>query len=335
MRKIRIAQVGTNHPHAQFATATILRSSDFDLVGYAEPCPERTHPEAKRLDEAPYAGLRRYTVEELLEMDDLDAVAIECAEVDSTKYAQMFAQKGVHIYLDKPGSHGVASFEKLVNTCREKGVLLRMGYMYRYNPLVRKALELVKEGKLGEIYSVEAQMSHHYPENLSRWVGQHKGGMMYYLGCHDVDLVLQFMGGLPDEVIPLNCSTGEYGLKGENYGFAVLKYKNGVSFVKSTCAEHNGFDRRQLVVCGSLGSIEIKPFESFFDAATLKSKGVFTFDGRSTVIESEPIDRYGAMFGDLANCIRGVSENEYSYEYELDLFKTLMKCCGVDRLEEC
>lgn len=330
MKKVKIAQIGTNHPHAQFATATILKSSDFDFVGYAEPCPERTHPEARKLDEAPYSDLRRYSVEEFLEMDDLDAVAIECAEIESTKYAQMFAERGVHIYMDKPGSPGVESFEKLVNTCREKGLILRLGYMYRYNKLVEKAMEYVKEGKLGEIYSVEAQMSLHYPENMCRWVGQHKGGMMYYLGCHDVDLVLQFMGGLPEEVIPMNCSTGEYGLKGENYGFAVLKYKNGVSFVKSTCAEYGGFERRQLVVSGSLGTIEIKPFESFFDGSKLKSRAVFNIGDKPEVIESEPFDRYDSMLTDFANCVRGVAENRYTYDYELALFKTLMKCCGAE-----
>ena len=329
MKKVRIAQIGTNHPHAFNTITTLLNNPEFDLIGYAEPCPERTHPEARQLDEEPYASLHRYTVEELLAMDELDAVAIECAEIESTKYAQMFAEKGVHIYLDKPGSPGYESFEKLVSTCREKGLILRLGYMYRYNKLVEKAMQYVKEGKLGEIYSVEAQMSLHYPEDMCRWVGQHKGGMMYYLGCHDVDLVLQFMGGLPEEVIPMNCSTGEYGLDGENYGFAVLKYKNGVSFVKSTCAEYGGFGRRQLVVCGSLGSIEIKPLELFFHDTLLTSKAVFNIGDKSEIIESEPFDRYSAMFTDFANCVRGVSENKYTYDYELGLFKTVLKASGI------
>ena len=46
MEKLRIAQVGTGHPHAKGQTDTILANPEFDLIGFAEPSPEYRHPES-------------------------------------------------------------------------------------------------------------------------------------------------------------------------------------------------------------------------------------------------------------------------------------------------
>ncbi|MBE6613806.1 MAG: Gfo/Idh/MocA family oxidoreductase [Ruminococcaceae bacterium] len=330
MEKLKIAQIGTGHPHARDAAAALLKNPELQVIGFAEPSPEYRHPESPgfRAPGMPYGSMRQYTVEELLEMEDLEAVAIECQEENATEYAQLFADRGVHIYLDKPGTHGCASFEKLTDTCRRRNLVLQLGYMYRYNPMVQKAMEMVRAGKLGKIYAVEGQMSLCYPEAMCSWIGKHKGGMMYYLGCHMVDMVLQFMGGLPEEIIPMNTCTGQYGLDSENYGFAVLKYPEGVSFVKTTCAEVNGYRRRQLVICGEKGTIEIKPMESVVQGTMLKASAVFSTEGRTEQIDSQPFDRYDAMIQDFVDHVRGRSENPYTFAYENALFRTVMACCG-------
>ncbi|MBQ8401066.1 MAG: Gfo/Idh/MocA family oxidoreductase [Clostridia bacterium] len=332
MKKIRMAQLGTGHPHARGQTDTILQIPEIDLIGFAEPAPEYRHPESRYfLDPStPYSKMHRYTVEELLAMDDLDAVAIECQEEIGTEYAQMFAEKGVHIFMDKPGTHGTASFAALMETAKQKNIVLEMGYMYRYNPLVQKALELTRAGELGEIYAVEGQMSLYYPESMCGWIGKHKGGMMYYLGCHMVDLVLLFMGGVPEKVIPMNCCTGQYGFTGENYGFAALQYKNGVSFVKTTCAEHNGFQRRQLVISGTKGTIEIRPMEMPGQGPIYgqKSAAIFSVQGKTEQIACEPFGRYDRMLRSFADHVNGKTVNPFTYAYELDLFRTVMQCCG-------
>ena len=328
MKKVRIAQIGTGHPHSTGAAETILNNPELECVGFAKVTPDYIHPEHRYyLDPGqPYTKMHEYTVDQLLEMD-LDAVAIECEEEKSTEYAQMFAERGVHIYLDKPGTHGIAAFDKLVETCRSRNLVLKQAYMYRYNPLVQKAREIVRSDALGEIYAVEGQMSLYYPESMCRWIGKHKGGMMYYLGCHMVDLVLQFMGGLPEEIIPMNTSTGQYGCNSENYGFAVLKYPSGASFVKTSCEEANGYNRRQLVICGTKGTIEIKPMEGG-PVNAMKAHAVITVDGKTERVESEPFDRYAPMMQDFVNHVLGRNENPWDYDYEKALFRTVMACCG-------
>ena len=42
---------------------------------------------------------------------------------------------------------------------------------------------------------------------------------------------------------------------------------------------------------------------------------------------SEPYDRYDTMMLSFAKMVRGEQKNPYSYEYELEIFKTILKCC--------
>ena len=341
MRKIRIAQIGTAHDHAKPTMQTLLRLNDvFDVVGYCVPNPDFDRVIKDKYYDFSDLPVKEYTLEELLAMDDLDAVAVECEEENATRFAQMFADKGVHIHLDKPGSHGSESFERLARTLESKNLVFHLGYMYRYNPLVKKAMEMVKNGELGKIYSVEAQMSVHNQIKRHEWLRKFKGGMMYFLGCHDVDLVVRFMGRNPDEVIALNGTTGQYGVDVEDNGFAVLRYGTNSSFVRTCTAEYGGFDRRQLVVCGTKGTIEFHPIEYNAGDGVLKSIAYLTTDKEenqkaysndvATRIESEPYDRYEDMMRSFAAYVRGDMENPNTYDYEIALFKTFMKCCGAE-----
>lgn len=326
MKRVKIAQVGIGHDHAAPTYESLRRQSDlFELVGVAEPDPAR--------QDAIYPDAVRRTVEELLGMEDLEAVAIETEERLATEYAQKFAERGVAVHMDKPGSQDLAAFTRLVETLRAKNLPLHMGYMYRYNPLIRRALDQARSGELGEIFSVEAHMSVRHKPEKRQWLDQFQGGMMFFLGCHLVDLVLQAQG-LPEEVLPMNTCTG-IGCEGaEDYGFAVLRYKNGVSFVKTCATEYNGFARRQLVICGSKGTIEIRPLEENRANGLTHTRAAYTLAAdtppdwaEGSEIHEGQTQRYDGMMASFARIVRG-EENPYSYDYELALFRTIMQCCG-------
>jgi predicted dehydrogenase len=334
MKKIRIAQVGTNSmTHGAQTLNSILKHSDlYEFVGIAEPVGEWKH----NLEAPPYRSVPQYSFEELLQIDDLDAVAIETNEELSTQYAQPFADRGIAVHLEKPGSPDHAAFVRLADTLRNKKLPLHLGYMYRYNPLVLRALDLVKSGRLGEILSVEAQMNCLHTAENRRWMKRFPGGMMYFLGCHLVDLALQIQG-MPDDVVPMNLVSGVGGADSEDFGFAVLKYKHGVSFLKTTAVEVNGYARRQLVINGTEGTIEIKPLEMFAGGSLLTASGSYTPASRSVSWAdhsekwtAEPFDRYDAMMEDFAGLVRGEYENPYDYDYEIRVHRLLLRCCGAE-----
>ena len=337
MRRIRIAQIGTNiNSHASQCFKALCAHPDvFEVAGFCIVEDEKVTCPNWRERFGDYPEL---TLAQILEDDSIEAVAIETDEIHLTKYAQMAAEHGKHIHMEKPGSQSVADFEKLIDTMRDSGKVFHTGYMYRYNPCVAELMRDVKEGKYGNIFSVEAQMNCRHNEKVRSWLSNFKGGMMFFLGCHLVDLVMQIKG-VPERVIPLNKSTGLDGLDVEDYGFAVLEYPDGCSFVKTCASEIGGFFRRQLVVSGELGTVELKPFEMTdtskpadptvtgmrvsTDAENWFDEGVFTM--------SNPFPRYNGMLRAFGEYVRGEKENPYSLDYELELFKTIIKCCGGER----
>ena len=332
MEKIRIAQIGTSRfSHGPHIWNTLQKQADiFEIVGYAVP-----EGEAERFPKqvAAFAGYREMTVEEILNDPTIEAVAIETEEVHLTKYALMAAKAGKHIHMEKPGGTDVALFRQLIETLKEKKLAFSTGYMYRFNPEVQTAFEKVRRGDLGRIFSVSAQMDCKLTPEVNPFLEQFPGGMLFYLGCHLIDLVYSIQG-MPTEILPLSCSTGFYG-KGLDLGMAVFKYPHGLSYVTTGCNECGGPTRRELVIRGEKGTIEIRPLE--LAAADgpyhLYAQSRECYDGSWygtwQTHRAEAYDRYKTMMANFADLIHG-KENPYSYDYELQLYELLLKACGKE-----
>lgn len=329
MKKIKIAQIGTSkNSHGNFVWATLLKQSDlYEVVGYAFPENEKEKfPEQVKA----FEGYTEMTVEEILSNPEIEAVAVETEEIYLTKYALMVANAGKHLHMEKPGGLELNKFEELINILKSKLLVFSTGYMYRFNPKINEALEKIKNGELGEIYSVEAHMDCiHHPE-VKEWLETFPGGMLFFLGCHLIDLIYRIQGE-PEEVIPLNCSTGIDGISAQDYGMVVYKYKNGVSFAKTCASECGGFLRRQLVICGEKGTIEIKPLEIPKDNGqytVMNEQYGYRWGEPWTTTESDVYDRYEAMMENFAEMVRCKRYDLYTYDYELNLYKLILKSCG-------
>ena len=335
MKKIKIAQIGTSknsHGNEIFTTLASLPEV-FEIVGYALPEGEREKfPEKMKL----FEGYRELTVEEILRDESIEAVTVETEEIYLTKYAQMAVDAGKHVHMEKPGGISLADFEGLIATVQDRGTVVHTGYMYRYNPVIRELIGKVRRGELGDIVSVEAQMSCRHKEPTVEWLRTFPGGMMFYLGCHLVDLVLQIQG-TPDRIVPFNKTSGRLAeSSAQDVAMAVLEYKNGASFVRASASECGGFTRRQLVVTGTKGRFLVQPLEvqvvyplqyteyNICDSEDWGAAGEWK--------RSEEHDRYRAMMLGFAEAVRGDRQNPYTPEYELELFRTLLQCCGMTEL---
>ena len=331
MKKLKIAQIGIGHDHALEILECLLKHTDiFEFVGLAIPESEKVDF-PKRYEK--WKHLNTLTPQEATSYPGLDAIVIETEEVSLTKYTLPAAQKGLAIHMDKPGGLELADFEELIATVKEKGNVLHLGYMYRYNAAVLDAYQKIEAGELGEIYCVEAHMDCWHKPAKRQWLCRFPGGMLFFLGCHLIDFIYHIQG-MPEEVIPLSMSTGIDGVTGQDMGMAVFKYKNGLSFAKTCDVESGGFMRRQLVICGSKGTIELHPIERYLpDSHDLVTDVYETYDQawRAAPVHhiSEPQDRYDRMMETFAAMARGEMTNPYTPDYELELYKLVLRACGV------
>lgn len=326
--------VGNGHDHSAANFRAMKNHPEtFEIVGVCDLIPGK--------DEKTYEGAKRFSVDELLALPDLDAVVIESGKDSEVYYGQKFAEKGIPIFLDKPGSSNVEEYNKLLDIVEEKKLPFGLGYVYRFNPMVKNALELKNSGELGEVYSVEAHMSVFHDRNKRRWLKTFKGGMMFYLGCHLVDAACMFLG-FPEQVIPLSTSTGNDGIDSEDFGCAILKYDNGSAYIRTCASEVNGFGRRGITVAGTRGTVQIYPTEQHISSCDtdldLISKARITllkehpnqwgFGG--TEYTSDPFNRYAPMLLQFAAQVRGEEGYVMPLCYERKLMKTLALACGAD-----
>ncbi len=336
MKKLKVVQIGTAHDHAAdtYETLRALRG-DYELLGVCEPDGAQR---AKAAAGGRYPDAVWMSLSDVLALDGLDAVVVESEEEKLVGYAQLFVDRGLPIHMDKPCGEDYPAFRRLIETVKGRNIPFHVGYMYRYNAAVKRCRELKESGRLGDIFCVEAQMSVLHNAEKRAWLSKFKGGMMFFLGCHLVDLVYM-MCGEPEEVIPYNTSTGNGGVESEDYAFALFRYKNGVSFVKACASEVNGFDRRQLVVTGTKGTVHIQPLELRTGGADFEqtSPAHITFyeDGirhpfgkAGSDVQFPPFGRYLEMMRDFAGIVRGEHENRYSYDYELAVQRLVLQACG-------
>lgn len=77
--------------------------------------------------------------------------------------AQPLAEVGVHLLIEKPLSASLAGVEKLLETCREQGTVLLIGYNLRFLPSLRRFHDLLQEKAVGRVLSLRCEVGQYLP----------------------------------------------------------------------------------------------------------------------------------------------------------------------------
>jgi len=327
MKKIKIGQIGIGHNHGEAKMKAVRKFPElFEIVGYAE---ENERWIEKRGELKGYEGLPRMSVEEVIAKSD--AILVESDVWDLTRYAQMCVDAGKHIHMDKPASGTLEEYKYLLDTAKEKNLVVQLGYMYRYNPAVLKCFEHIKNGDLGEIYSINAEMSTFHKPEYKKWLTNFGGGIMYILGSHLVDLIVYLLGE-PKKISSFLKHTELDGIDFEDNNLAVLEYDKALARIFVSSVEVNGFGRRQFVVSGSKGTVNICPLERPIKMTYSDTQMVDR--PWENVCLDVPIEnvsgdcRYDDMMQDFYAYIMGTKQNPFTYEHDYLVQKVLSEIVG-------
>ncbi len=324
--RIKVGQIGTKHAHAGGKMDTLRKFSDhYDVVGVVEPDADRR----ARMQETPtYRGLTWMTSEQLLNVEGLQAVAVETEVRDLLSTAQQCVEAGLHIHLDKPAGDNLPAFRRLLDTSVRKQRVVQMGYMYRYNPAFQFLFRAVREGWLGQIFEIHAVMSKTVGDATRAQLARYPGGSMFELGCHLMDAIIH-VAGRPDRVTTFNRRTRPEQDTLLDNCLAVLEYPRATATLRTALMEVDGFRRRQLVVCGDLGTVDIRPLEPPRLTLTLdRPRGDFK-KGTQTVPLKQLGGRYDGDFLDLARIIRGDKAADFSVAHDLAVQTAVLEASGL------
>lgn len=331
LNPLRVVQIGTGSTVHAAPVAEAVRQlpERYQLLGIVETDPvQKLAAERKTA----FQGLPFLSSAEAFALQP-DAFLVETDELRLVPTAIRVLEAGFPVFMDKPGSGSSADFHRMCRIAEEKCLPFATGYMFRGNPAIRKALEMVKGGLLGRIVSFEGQMScmgdAGYHEKLRRF----PGGMMYYLGCHIIDLMVSFCG-FPDQFLPLNIATHACGVDCKDHGFCLFRYPDAFGFVKTSASEFNGFARRCISLAGTRGAIEIRPLENpvgngcYTAEIRITRNNLHPYAEGGESVTFPPFRRYDAMMTDFADYVQGKKENPRSPAYEADLHDLILAAQG-------
>ncbi|MEX2606116.1 MAG: Gfo/Idh/MocA family oxidoreductase [Kiritimatiellia bacterium] len=332
MKPVKIGQIGIGHNHAAEKMSTFRNLPHlFEVVGVVEPDPDWRE---RRGDKEAYKDLPWLTEEELFNVPGLEAVAVETDGFDLVPTATRCAARGLHLHLDKPGGESLPAFKSLLDDCERRGLAIQLGYMYRNNPAIRFCREAVRQGWLGEIFEVHAVMSRLDGDDYRKWVAQFKGGSLYIFGGYLIDIIVSMLGR------PQNVTSFQRPTRDDNCndnGFAVLEYPHATASVRASISEVEGFRRRQLVVCGTKGTVEVCPLEHHNTRYHLDPLHVRLtlaeprgdYAAGTHVIDVGVIHgRYTEQLTELARVIRGEIKNPWPPAHEFHVHEALLAASG-------
>ena len=267
------------------------------------------------------------TLEQLLNTPGLQAVLVETRVRDSLNAAEASVAAGKHIHLDKPAGESLPQFERILAAAKRQGLIVQMGYMYRYNPAIVLLREFLKQGWMGDVFEIHTVMSKVVSPAGRRALSDYRGGIMFELGCHIMDLVLGVLGE-PDSVTSFTQHSSKHDDTLQDNMLAVLQYPRAIASVKSSAQEVKGFARRHFVVCGTEATFHIQPLDNpAARVALARSHGEFKSGYQD--VSFPKYTRYVADAADMARVIRGEKETDFPYQHDLSVQRTLLKACQL------
>jgi len=333
-KRLRTLFYGMTHEHAPGKLETLKRMSDtFEIAAIVDD--RKTRSPHFQCEPMLAENCTLVTPEQAFDVPDIDLALVEVTNADLMSVAGRLAERGVPMHCDKPCGESMATYRRVVETCRAKNVPIQIGYMYRGNPALQFAWKAVRNGILGDVAFVEADMNHDYgSDGYGDYMGSFKGGILYSLGCHLVDMTLPFAKGeLTDVVTLIGDAPGDPAGSRTN-GAAILRFK-GTDVLIRTCSHMpGGILCRRLRVDGTNGTLEIRPIERF-DGGSLKLEMTLKTSHRGYAAGTHVLDfgvltdRYAAQLEDLAAIVRGEKPNDQDYDHDLRVHELTLRACGI------
>lgn len=157
-----------------------------------------TNGEAAKKVKEKYNALYAFdSVDELLAIEEIDAVYIASPVFCHKEQVEAAAKAGKHILLEKPIGLDIAEAEEIIKICEKANIKLGVGFMMRYAAYHEKMKEIIAEGRIGKLVSARAEFTCWYPTMDNCWRQEAKlsgGGAMMDMGIHCIDLIRYITG---------------------------------------------------------------------------------------------------------------------------------------------
>jgi predicted dehydrogenase/aryl-alcohol dehydrogenase-like predicted oxidoreductase len=201
--------------------------------------------------------------EALLADEAVQAVYVATPHPMHAEWAIKAAEAGKHLLVEKPIAVNHADAMAIVETAIAHDVFLMDGFMYRCHPQTARVIELIRAREIGEVRSISATFSFHWPKNFdgkSRLLNNEMaGGGILDVGCYPTSMCRLIAGAAMGKAFaePVKVeAVGHLGKTGvDEYSAAVLKFENDIIAQCATGVQLN--QENAVRIYGTSGSIFI------------------------------------------------------------------------------
>jgi UDP-N-acetylglucosamine 3-dehydrogenase len=155
----------------------------------------------------------------------IDAVTIVTPTNTHYTIAKACLEQGKHVFVEKPLCFEQEKANELVRIAKERNLLLSVGYVFRFNPLVKRLKELLPE--IGPIQYISSRYIH------STVPPRKDSGVIFNLGVHLID-TLNYI--LPKQPKNIHCNKINY-ISPTNEDSAIIKldYGSFLATIETSC----------------------------------------------------------------------------------------------------
>ena len=308
--------------------AEVMKASkDVEFSGVYEPDPEVRRTLGGR---DAYQGVHWFeSKDEMLGDPSIVAIAVEGGVGENLEFSREVLESGKHVWLDKPPGGDWAEFGSQIQLAKEKELLVQLGYMFRYNSGFQFVLDWAKSGRLGEVFTVRARMSTSIEEEKRPGLSVFKGGILFELLCHVMDIVV-FMLGRPDKITSfLRNDSSSSAPEFRDNTATVFEYPKAMAILECAAVEVSPFPARRIEIYGTRGSVLFQPFEpeTSLRLCLDENRDGFVEGWQEVALEFRP--RYVASLAALVADIRGEKKPDRSLDHELLVQETVLRAAGI------
>jgi predicted dehydrogenase len=191
---------------------------------------------------------------------DIDAVYIALPNSMHAEYTIRAAKAGKHVLCEKPMATTVKDSQAMIDACKAANKKLMIAYRCQYEPTNLRAIQLIRDGKLGTIQAIES--ANGFNEHAGEWRLNRKlagGGPLMDVGIYSLNACRYLTHEEPTHIegyASVVDHDGRFDQVEENVSW-IMKFPSGAVASCSTTygAEMPGFFR----VHGSKGMIHMEP----------------------------------------------------------------------------
>lgn len=275
-RKLRMALVGGGQGSfigRVHATAAVLDNRAALVAGALSSDPVRAKASAADYDipvARAYGSYRELIdTESKLPADQrIDFVSVATPNHTHFEIAKAAVEAGINVMCDKPMTFDLKQAEDLAAAVDKSNVVFAVTHNYTGYPLVRQAREMILGGELGEINAVRSNYIQGWlrsrlelsEQKQASWrtdpARSGAAGCFGDIATHAYNLA-RYMTGLIPESVSCHLRTFESGRALDDYGTAVIRFKNGgLGTVTASQISHGRENDLFIEIDGTKGSIQ-------------------------------------------------------------------------------